>query len=147
MSQNKMIEIEAMGSEGTGKIQLVPLRSRNGVFEYAGRNTIGTTFFSTLADTRLSASVRQGTLADKSKNVARIKQRVTLKIALPVTLSQPGDEGHPVIDYVNVDTVVSSPVGVNQYHIAGAVNAFHNAAFVSPESPLLDLLVYGREPF
>lgn len=147
MARNDNIVLHTVDNTGSqaGVLTLVPTRARNGIFEYAGNNLAGSIdIITSAAFSRLSVSVRPGSPANFVSKVPRVKRRSTMKLALPVLV--PGEEGN-IVDYINLDVVLSSPVEANESQIRTALRSAELAAFDSLSSPLKDLVVNGREPF
>lgn len=165
MSQNKQIilrvfEPDFSGSAGTfgltevGGITLQPLRSRLGVFEYAGSQVSGpsTGSITNTAKTTLSASVRQGRPSDFVKKVPRVKRKSIIRANLPILV--PGPDGD-VVDYITVDFSISAPVEANELQLCTALALATSATFDkgadgatgNPATPLKDLVLNGNEPF
>lgn len=127
----------------SGSLSISPLRDRNGIYEYQGKQTSGTVF-SADPSVRITASVRPGTSANYISKVPRVKRRVTLKIALPVDV--PGETG-TIVDFINLDVTLSSPNEATEMQIRAALASVEGLAFSIPDMPLRDLLVNGREPY
>lgn len=148
MAQNNLINlkmIDASTLTQNGQIVLTPAKDRNGIYEYTGRTINGEEgVFLDTVDSKITASVRQGVPADFLGNKQRIKRRTTLKCALPISV--PGASG-TTVDYINVDVVLSAPVEATDGQIATALGMPLNACYDGSNSPLKDLVVYGREPY
>lgn len=147
MAQNNTFQIKMIAAEdGTqnGQITMVPSKARAGVFEYLSSGFVGAPgIFPEGVPTRLTASVRSGNAANFVTGVRRIKRRAVIKVELPISV--PGADGD-IIDYINVDFTLSNPVEATPDQIATALNAAATAVYAL-NSPLKDVVEYGREPY
>lgn len=147
MAAQRQIPVQLKDSANTateiGVVLLTPLKARNGIYEYTGAMVSGTVYPS--APMRMSVSVRPGLAANYITKAQRVKQRTTQKLSFPVEIA--GEFG-PVIDYINLDLVLSAPIGVSENQIFGVLHTAAYAGFFdSANNPLRDLLVNGNEPY
>lgn len=147
MGQNNQILMHLTDNTGSqaGNVVLLPVRDRNGIYEYSGNLINGDPdILVNTVDTRVTASVRPGVPADFILGKQRVKRRCTLKVALPISV--PAAVG-TTVDYINVDFVLSAPVSSTEAQIRTALTAISTVCFDGAASPLKDLVVNGREPY
>jgi hypothetical protein len=121
---------------------LKPMRSRNGVFEFQGRDVSDTVLDMSNVSSYATASVRPGRAADYINNVSRVKRKVTVKLRLPISV--PGEDGD-IIDYIDIESVVSAPVESDSDQLTTAMVNLND--LILSNDCLKDMVLNGNEPF
>jgi hypothetical protein len=122
--------------------QLRPLKNRNGVFEFAALNSEDTVLDASTVPVYATASVRAGRAADFINNITRVKRKFVWKLRLPIEV--PGEDGN-IIDYIDVESVISTPVEADTDQLATALVNLNFS--ITNNGCLLDMVTKGEEPF
>lgn len=150
MSANKQLFLQLISSVSgvqtdKGTVSIYPARSRNGVFEYAGRDLIGDNIDLDLVKgiCKATMSVRPGNAADYVQKIQAVKRKALLKVMIPISV--PGEIGS-LTSYIIADLAVQIPVEATESQVQTALASCFSIAKAST-SPAFDLTVNGREPY
>jgi hypothetical protein len=128
--------------ESVTSLAVKPIRSRNGVFEFAVTSSSDTVLAIGSVPVAVSASVRAGKAADFVYNTPRVKRKSVIKIRLPITT--PGVDGD-IIDYIDVETSIAAPVEATEAQIVTAM--LNMSELYINNQCLYELCVNGAEPY
>jgi hypothetical protein len=149
MSQISTFETEVFESAASaGTITYTPVKLRDGLATLSGVEE-ETTIFDNGGQISATVSVRAGKAADLINGTQRVKRKFILRGRLPVTvvgLTAGGDVGD-VIDYIDIDFTIASPVEATSDQLLSAVSFGNKDNGPLGSTWVEDMLINGYEPY